>query len=180
MARTKGSGKRKTQGQQGDLLEALLKIRDDWRSRLGRTKNLVKGKALQSQWTRQGRIYWYLHPQIQDYSVRNLLIFLQEIPPGSRSGKQKHPGGLCHYILEGKGYTVVDDQKHDWEAGDVVVLPVKPNGITYQHFNGSPTDAVRFVAGMPNWFGALGVDLGSAWEQLEDAPEYALQKGHST
>ena len=61
-----------------------------------------------------------------------------------------------------------------------MVLPVKPHGITYQHLNSSATAPVRFIAGMPNWTDALGVDLGSGWEQLEDAPEYrAAKKGAS-
>lgn len=176
MPRTKRQIKKKRGATDSNLLNALMKTRDAWRNEQRKARNLVRGKQLRPEWTPQGKISWYLHPFIKDYSVRNLLIFVQEIPPGSRSGKQKHPGGLCHYILEGEGYTVVDGQKHEWEAGDAVVFPVKPQGITYQHFNSSPARPVRFVAGMPNWFDALGVDLGSGWEQLEEAPEYRTRK----
>ena len=101
-------------GRNTNLLEALLKMGDEWRAWQASAKNLVTGKTLRPELTRQGKLTWYLHPAIREYSVRNLLIFMQEIPPGSRSGKQKHPGGLCHYILEGKGYTVVDGEKHEW------------------------------------------------------------------
>src|SRR6266849_5287460 len=135
MKARKRQTKAKRNGRNSDLLGALMKMRDGWRSWQGKTKNLVRGKERRPEWTRQGKIAWYLHPLIKDYSVRNLLIFMQEIPPGSRSGKQKHPGGLCHFILEGRGYTIVEGEKHEWDAGDAVVLPVKPNGITYQHFN---------------------------------------------
>ncbi len=176
MARAKRRTKSSRNEKNRDLLAALMKKRDDWRAEQKNTRNLVQGKKLRREWTRQGKIAWYLHPLLKEYSVRNLLIFMQEIPPGSRSGRQKHPGGLCHFILQGSGYTVVDGEKHEWEAGDVVVLPVKPAGTTYQHFNSSPTDPVRFIAGMPNWFDALGVDMGSSWEQLEDAPEYGSRK----
>ena len=180
MKRAKRQSKQKRAGKNGDLLGALMRTRDTWRTWQPRTKNLVRAKNLRAEWTRQGKIAWYLHPLLKEYSVRNLLIFSQEIPPGSRSGKQKHPGGLCHYILEGKGHTVVDGESHEWEAGDAVVLPIRPNGITYQHFNSSPTSPVRFIAGMPNWTDALGVDLGSRWEQLEDAPEYGSRKSRAS
>jgi gentisate 1,2-dioxygenase len=100
------------------------------------------------------------------------MVWVQEIPAGSRSGKQKHQGGRVHYVLEGKGYTVVDGVRHEWEKGDVVLLPIKPDGVVFQHFNADTNNRVRLVAAEPNWTDALGVDLGASFEQLEDSPDY--------
>ena len=43
-----------------------------------------------------------------------------------RSGKHRHQGGLVIYVLEGKGYSIVDGERKDWEKGDLVLLPMKP------------------------------------------------------
>ncbi|MEE8472253.1 MAG: hypothetical protein V3S82_03685, partial [Dehalococcoidia bacterium] len=76
------------------------------------------------------------------------------------------------YVLEGKGYTVVDGVRHDWEKGDVVLLPIKPDGVVFQHFNSDKDKSVRMVSAEPNWTEALGVDLGATFEQLENSPDY--------
>ncbi len=51
-------------------------------------------------------------------------------------------------------------------------LPLRPDGIVYQHFNTDPAQRVRFIACEPNHLDSLGVDRGSGFEQLEVAPEY--------
>jgi hypothetical protein len=43
--------------------------------------------------------------------------------------------------------------------------------VVCQHFNDSDSAPARFIAVMPNLIEALGVDLGSRFEQLEDAPQ---------
>ena len=116
---------------------------------------------------------WYMHPSIDDTVLATLLFFQQEIPPGSRSGRIKFQGGQVMMILEGRGYTILDGVKHTWEAGDVVNLPLRSNGIVVQHFNADPEKPVKFVATEPNWLECTFVDRGSGFEQLEDAPEYA-------
>lgn len=155
-----------------DRLEELFQRRDRERSQKANSIAVVKGKQLPWEVNRQGKMRWYLHPNIDTTAIRSLLVFIQEIPPGSRSGKEKHQGGRVHYILEGKGYTIIDGTKHEWEAGDAMVLPVKPDGVTFQHFNADPEKPVRFIAAEPNLFDALGVDMGSGFEQLENAPEF--------
>lgn len=155
-----------------DRLEELFQRRDRERSQKANSIAVVKGKQLPWEVNRQGKMRWYLHPNIDTTAIRSLLVFIQEIPPGSRSGKEKHQGGRVHYILEGKGYTIIDGTKHEWEAGDAMVLPVKPDGVTFQHFNADSEKPVRFIAAEPNLFDALGVDMGSGFEQLENAPEF--------
>ena len=38
-------------------------------------------------------------------------------------------------MTEGKGYSIVDGERWDWEKGDLVLLPMKPGGVEHQHFN---------------------------------------------
>lgn len=158
------------------LLNELFRMRDEWRERMSKSTTLVKGKDLEWEVNRHGKMKWYLHPALKDRAIRSLMIFVQEIPPLSRTGRQKHQGGLVHYVLEGRGYTILNGKKHEWEEGDFIVLPILPNGVEYQHFNDDDKTPVLLIAAQSNLFDALGVDMGSGFEQLEDAPEYGKQK----
>ncbi len=155
-----------------DLLDALFERRDRERERMAKSTKVVDGDALPVENNRMGRYRWYLHPDKQDVAVRTLLFWAEEIPPGGKSGKQKHQGGRIHYVQEGHGYTEIDGVKHEWEKGDMILLPIKPKGVVFQHFNTDPRESARLVCAEPNWFDALGVDLGCGFEQIENSPDY--------
>ncbi len=150
----------------------LLQLRDSQRERMKTAVQVVRGDDLPQEVNRQGLMRWYLHPGIKDTVLSTLMFFEQEIPPGSRSGRLKFQGGQVIYILEGKGYTLIDGVKHPWEGGDVLNLPLRKEGIIVQHVNKSTTDPVKFVACEPNFFECTTVDRGSGFEQMEDAPEF--------
>jgi len=65
--------------------------------------------------------------------------------------------------------------KHYWQAGDIVQLPLRPDGVIFQHFNEDSENPVQLVAVEPNVVDALGLDLGSGFEQLENCPEYEIK-----
>ena len=96
---------------------------------------------------------------------------LQEIPAGSHTGKQKIQGGVVHYVIKGKGYTIMDGVRHDWEAEDLINLPINPEGVTYQHFNLDPEEPALLLSVHNNFDESLGVDMGAGLEQIEDAPD---------
>ncbi len=156
--------------------EELLILRDQQRDRMRNGIQVIKEKDLPLETSRQGRMRWYLHPSIKDTVLSTLVFFQQEIPPGSRSGRIKFQGGQVIMVTEGRGYTLVDGVKHEWEEGDVINLPLRARGIVVQHFNPDPEKVARFVAAEPNWFECLFVDRGSGFEQLEEAPEYTSQR----
>ena len=152
--------------------DELQAIRDEQRVQIRTGLQVVKESELPLETNRQGLMRWYMHPSIKDTALATMIFFQQEIPPNSRSGRTKFQGGQVILVLEGKGYTVVDGVKHQWEAGDVINLPLRPRGIIVQHFNTDPNVTVKFVATEPNWTECTFVDRGSGFEQLEDAPEY--------
>ena len=152
--------------------DELLKMRDEQRARRKTALMVIKGKDLPQEINRQGLMRWYMHPAITDTILMTHIFFEQEIPPGSRSGMLKFQGEQVIYILEGKGYTLIDGVKHRWEAGDVLNLPLRKHGITVQHFNEDPDKPAKFVAAEPNLYACTSVDRGSGFEQIEDAPEY--------
>ncbi len=152
--------------------DELLALRDRQRAQTKGALQVVKEADLPLETNRQGLMRWYLHPSIKDTVLNVMMFFQQEIPPGSRSGRIKFQGGQVMMILEGKGHTTIDGVKHAWQAGDVVNLPLRADGIIVQHFNTDPEKPAKFIAAEPNWFESTTVDRGSGFEQLEDAPEY--------
>lgn len=151
------------------LLDALFKLRDDYRMRAETGLKVVRGENLPWEHNRQGRTRWYLHPCKKDTALANLIAYVQEIPPGGKSGRQRCPGGFVHYILAGRGAAEIDGNRYEWETGDCIALPIKSEGVVYQFFNLDAKTPARYLVVTPNFFEVLGVDLGSAFEQLEDA-----------
>jgi len=131
----------------------------------------VRGKELQWEENRFGKMKWYLHPAIQDTVIRNYIFFMMEIPPGSRTGRIQQQGNEVILILEGRGWTTLNGVKHEWKAGDLVGLPLRQQGNVVQHFNADGEKPVRFVSARPNLEDPLGVDQGVGFDVLEDAPK---------
>jgi gentisate 1,2-dioxygenase len=131
--------------------------------------HIVRGDGLLWEINSQGKMRWYLHPAKKDTCIRSLVIYVQEIEPGGHSGKQASPGGIVHYMLEGKGYVLVNGKKHSWSRGDCVGLPILARPVEYQFFNTDKRRPARFIAATPNLFEVLGVDMGTRFEQLEPA-----------
>jgi hypothetical protein len=154
-----------------NLFERLMEIRDEQRERKKGGRVIVAFKDLPWEENRQGKMKWYMHPDIKDNALNQFLFFVQEIPPGGRTGKQKSQGGQVAFIWSGKGYTLIDGVRHDWEKEDCLNLPVRTNGIVVQHINTDPKEPARIMFIEPNLAFALGIDRGSGFEQLEDAPK---------
>src|SRR5690242_9499378 len=87
-----------------------------------------------SWWLVKGRLRFYIARSSDTGSALNQwLVFQHDIH--THSGKHRHQGGLAIFVLEGEGYTEVDGVRIDWEAGDLILLPIKPDGCEHQHFN---------------------------------------------
>jgi hypothetical protein len=150
----------------------LIALRDRQREQRKSAVQVVRLSELPLESNEQGLMRWYLHPAIVDTVLSTLSIYRQEIPPGSRSGRLKFQGGQILFIVEGRGHTMLDGVKHAWEAGDVVNLPCKRDGIVVQHCNDDPATTATFMAVEPNLFAATSVDRGCGFHQLEQSPDY--------
>ena len=152
--------------------DELIALRDRQRAQMRSGVQIIKQSELPLESNRQGLMRWYLHPAIKDTVLSVLLFFQQEIPPGSRSGRLKFQGGQVMFIVEGRGYTLLDGVKHEWESGDVLNLPAKRDGIVIQHFNSDEATTAAFLAVEPNLFAATSVDRGAGFHQIEQSPDY--------
>ncbi len=155
-----------------DLLEWLFDLRDRQRELRAKATWLVKGNSLAWEHNRQGKMKWYLHPALDDTVIRTLIVWVQEIPAGGRTGIQRTPGGTVLYVLRGRGYTLLDGVRHDWEAEDCLNLPIRTEGVAVQHVNLDPHEPAQFIGVDLNLVDTLGVDRGVVFEQVEAAPNY--------
>ncbi len=158
---------------QRNLFDELIRLRDEQRQQRRSALQVIKRDELPVELNPHGLMRWYLHPFIDDTTIRALIFYSQEIPPGSRSGKQKHPGELIFYVVSGRGHTLIDGVRHPWKTDDVFTIPTREHGTVFQHFNDDPERPAVLVACELNEVHRLGVDRGSAFEELEAAPEYA-------
>ena len=107
-------------------------------------KRVVKFTELVWEQNKQAIIKRYSDPlRQQDVAAPFWLAFIHHIK--KHSGKHTHQGGLPIYVLEGKGYSVVDGVRYNWKKGDLLLLPIKPGGVEHQHFNENPDEPARWI-----------------------------------
>lgn len=58
-----------------------------------------------------------------DLPMRTINIHLSELLPGKSSRMHKHHNEAVIFIWEGKGYSIVQGKRYDWEAGDALYVP---------------------------------------------------------
>lgn len=116
---------------------------------------------------RQGKLQHFLDPlSFKDTPLQSWRVFTHEIR--TRSGKHRHQGGLVIFVVEGKGYSIVEGERIDWEAGDLVLLPIQPGGVEHQHFNTAEKPS-KWAA-----FMSIPIDewLASDLDQIEASPDF--------
>ncbi|MBI2918601.1 MAG: cupin domain-containing protein [Chloroflexi bacterium] len=124
--------------------------------------HVVHGAQRPWEETRMGRLKYLIYPGIPS-GIVTLDAWIQIIPPGGRSGKHRHAAEEVHKIMEGRGYDVIDGQRHDWEKEDVACMPILS---THQHFNASSTEPAMFYSVQPRLYDFIG---HGGYEHFEDA-----------
>lgn len=148
----------------------------------GAFKKVIKPQDTPWQITPHGRIR-LLADALVPLRVKAIDVHLQEIPAGSRSGRQWQMADEIFYVLEGRGYDLhwevdveITDKYYariakepgrwEWQAGDMVYIP---HNTIHQHFNAEPLRPARLIAASNRIYKLIGY---SRIEQLENAPEY--------
>jgi gentisate 1,2-dioxygenase len=128
---------------------------------------VIKPSDREMHMARQGRLMFFLNPYAyNDTPLQQWQVFKHEIR--TRSGKHRHQGGVIIYVLDGKGYSIVDGERVDWKTGDLVLLPMKPEEVVHQHFNDRPEPST--------WVAFYNIPIiehiAAEMEQMEESPEY--------
>lgn len=78
-----------------------------------------------------------------DLPTKTLSMTVGGLLPGGCSNKHRHTYETVLFVLRGCGYTVVEDNRVDWEEGDAVYIPV---WAWHQHFNTDKENDARYLA----------------------------------
>lgn len=136
---------------------------------------VIHGKDVPWTQNRQARDKMYMAPSRStgepvETALDDWRVFVQDIR--MHSGKHRHQGGLVIYILEGDGYSLVDGERHDWEAGDLLLLPLKPGGVEHQHFNLHDDRPAKWIAFI---YFQIREWTASAIQQVENHPDFRAE-----
>jgi mannose-6-phosphate isomerase-like protein (cupin superfamily) len=103
-------------------------------------KVLVRQEDIRFEPTRMGDVGLVVDPRV-GFHMRTMGTLIAQIPPGKRSGAHRHIYEETNYVLEGEGYSIIDDRRFDWKKGDSLCIPLFA---WHQHFN-TGLDRARFL-----------------------------------
>lgn len=78
----------------------------------------------------------YAHPLTGGPVTATLGCHIQLLRPGVKTQAHQHTGSVAYYVVEGSGSSQIGDERFDWAAGDVVVVP---SWAPHAHANTSST-----------------------------------------
>ncbi|HLC26965.1 MAG TPA: cupin domain-containing protein [bacterium] len=149
------------------LYDQLCQYFRDMLHRAENGKVHLKAKEIPWERNRHALLRYYLHPLIKDTCLPTMQVFENVI--SQHGGMHRHQGGVVIFVMEGRGYSLVDGQRYDWEAGDLLLLPMKPGGVDHQHFNLEPDKPSRWLAFISNSFRE---HTGYEIVQVQESPEW--------
>ncbi|MDP2718541.1 MAG: cupin domain-containing protein [Dehalococcoidia bacterium] len=153
---------------QETIYDQVRAIDNERIKRLCEGKVVIKGSEIPWEQGRQGLMKIYSWNKEWDkQGVTGWRIFINRVK--KHGGKHVHQGGMGLFVLGGKGYTVVDGVRYDWEEGDLIILPIKPDGCEHQHFNEDPEIPADWMAFI---FTPLRDPAGVEFAQREDHPDW--------
>jgi len=155
-------------GPEINMYEIHCKARRDFIQRQNIGKLLIKANERTWEISRQAKIKNFMYPNMfPENALQDWVIFQQDIV--THSGKHRHQGSLVIFVLEGRGYTVVDGVRQDWKKGDLILLPLKEGGVEHQHFNLEQGKPCKWIAMI---YLPMYDQVASFTEQIELSPLY--------
>jgi gentisate 1,2-dioxygenase len=84
------------------------------------------------------------HPvQFVDLPSHAISLTIGGLVPGGRSNRHRHTYETILYVLEGRGYSVIEDKKIEWGPGDALYIPV---WAWHHHVNTDSENSARYLA----------------------------------
>jgi len=80
---------------------------------------------------------------IVDLPLRSISMTINTLQPSQQSGAHRHSYETVMYIVDGEGYTMIEDKKVCWQAGDAVYVPV---WTWHYNVNLSETNTAKYVS----------------------------------
>ncbi len=76
------------------------------------------------------------------YHTAGLSVVMHELAPGLYQSRHRHGGEALLYVISGRGYSEIDGHRHEWEAGDLIVVD---HWSWHQHFNDDDRNTARLI-----------------------------------
>ena len=92
--------------------------------------------------TKRGARSLFMVDKSIGYHTAGLSAVMHELAPGLYQSRHRHGGEAWLYVISGTGFSVIDEVRHDWEAGDLIVVD---HWVWHQHFNASSERTARIV-----------------------------------
>jgi len=86
----------------------------------------------QAGYTEGQEALWRLGPGDDPFLTQTLQVHLVDVPARGSAEGHGHQNEAAFYILSGRGYEIHDDQRYDWEQGDLVFVHTDS---VHRHFN---------------------------------------------
>lgn len=61
---------------------------------------------------------------VVDLPSRTLSVTIGGLDPGQSTRRHRHTYETILYVLEGEGYSTIEDRRVDWRAGDAIYIPI--------------------------------------------------------
>jgi len=109
------------------------------------------------------------------FRTSGLSMAMFQIPPGQAQARHRHPGEAILYVVQGRGYSIIDDRRQDWESGDALLVN---RYCWHQHFNADP-ERPAIVIRMHMWESMIEI-MQAAMDPVplyEDDPAVAAASG---
>jgi gentisate 1,2-dioxygenase len=92
--------------------------------------------------TKRGARSLFLVDKSIGYHTAGLSAVMHELAPGLYQSRHRHGGEAWLYVISGRGHSEVDGERHEWEAGDLIVID---HWQMHQHFNDDQERTARLI-----------------------------------
>ena len=84
-----------------------------------------------------GVLMEYVNPATNGPVMQTLGASMQMLRPGERTRAHRHTGSYLYHVAKGRGHTVVNGQRLDWQERDIFCVP---SWAWHEHANASATE----------------------------------------
>ncbi len=123
-----------------EIYQKNLRYRTDRYKSLEQSKIVAKAEDIKPMWNGHGNT-WYLVRPAMGFDDRCASMFIEEIAPGKTNTMHRHLAEATVYILQGRGHTILDEDRLEWEAGDSVFVPP----MRWHEFFNDGDETMRFI-----------------------------------
>lgn len=110
-----------------------------YRYRWEETEKILRALGEEPGDPHDGVLLKYLSPVTYGPTLPTLSCEIQMLRPGEETEAHRHTSTVIYHAFKGNGFTVIGDNRYEWETGDSFVIP-----LWHRHRHGSKEGAILF------------------------------------